>query len=345
MTIGFHDNNHNNKQEKQLMTTKALRHTALISAALFMSAASAQAQTLRLNHNNPEDHPTHVSMQYMSERLSELTDGELNIRIYANAQLGSQRESMELVQNCTLDMARSNTAELEAFEPMYSAMNLPFIFESEEHFEQVINGDIGQDILNASRDKGFIGVAFLTEGARSFYGDRAIHSPSDLEGLNVRVQPSPSAIRMVELLGGSPTPIDWGELYSALQQGVVEMAENNPTALTNARHGEVVSHFSLDEHTIIPSVVVISSCAWDRMSEDQQAAMRQAASEAQAFHSESWNKAAMAALETAETEMGVEINEVDKAPFIEAVMPMHDEVANQSAELADLISRIKAEAI
>lgn len=324
------------------MTIRDFLSPAIIGTALLSATTLVQAETLRLNHNNPENHPTHISMEYMGERLSELTNGELDIRVYANAQLGSQRESMELVQNCTLDMARSNTAELEAFEPMYSAVNLPFIFESEDHFEQVINGEIGQDILGASRDNGFLGIAFLTEGARSFYGDRAIHSPADLEGVNVRVQPSPSAIRMVELLGGSPTPIAWGELYSALQQGVVEMAENNPTALTNARHGEVVSHFSLNEHTIIPSVVVISECAWDNMTADQQQAMRQAASEAQAFHSESWNKIALAALETAETEMGVEINEVDKKPFIDAVMPMHDEVANQSEELADLISRIKA---
>ncbi|MDQ7733283.1 TRAP transporter substrate-binding protein [Halomonas sp. SpR1] len=326
------------------MTIRNFLSPAIMGTALISATTLVHADTLRLNHNNPEDHPTHVSMQYMGERLTELTNGELNIRVFANAQLGTQRESMELVQNCILDMARSNTAELEAFEPMYSAMNLPFIFESEEHFERVINGDIGQDILTSSKGKGFLGVAFLTEGARSFYGDRAVYSPEDLSGINVRVQPSPSAIRMVELLGGNPTPIDWGELYSALQQGVVEMAENNPTALTNARHGEVVSHFSLNEHTIIPSVVVISECAWNKMTEDQQQALQQAASEAQAFHSESWNKIAREALETAETEMGVEINEVDKAPFIEAVMPMHDEVANQSAELADLISRIKAEA-
>lgn len=326
------------------MTIRTLQGPALMGAALLSITALVQAETLRLNHNNPEDHPTHISMEYMGERLSELTNGELNIRVYANAQLGSQRESMELVESGILDMARSNTAELEAFAPLYSVMNLPFIFESEAHFDSVINGEIGQEILEASSDRGFRGIAFLTEGARSFYGDRPIHSPADLEGLNVRVQPSPSAIRMVELLGGNPTPIDWGELYSALQQGVVSMAENNPTALTNARHGEVVSNFSLNEHTIIPSVVVISNVAWNGMSEEHQAAMRQAASEAQAFHSESWNETAMAALATGESEMGVEINEVDKAPFIEAVMPMHDELANQSEELADLIRRIKAEA-
>lgn len=323
--------------------TRLTRTLALATAASIGIAATAQAQTLlRLNHNNPEDHPTHISMEFMGERFSELTDGAYRIQVFPNAQLGTQRESMELVENCALEMARSNASELEAFEPMYSAINLPFIFQSEAHFNAVINGEIGQRILDASADKGFLGVAFLTEGARSFYGDRPINSPADLAGVNVRVQPSPSAIRMVELLGGNATPIDWGELYSALQQGVVNMAENNPTALTNARHGEVASYFSLNEHTIIPSVVVISSCAWNDMSPEHQQALRTAALEAQSYHSESWNAIADAALETAQAEMGVTINTVDKAPFIEAVMPMHDEVAEQSPELAQLIADIKA---
>ncbi|WP_199223300.1 TRAP transporter substrate-binding protein [Oricola cellulosilytica] len=310
---------------------------------LAASTALTQAETvLRLSHNNPADHPTHISMEFMGKRLSDLTGGELSIQVFPNAELGNQRESMELVQNCALEMARSNASELEAFEPAYSAMNLPYIFKSEEHFNKVVSGEVGQKILNASADNGFLGVAFLTEGARSFYGNKPIHSPDDLKGVKVRVQPSPSAIRMVELLGGSPTPIDWGELYSALQQGVVDAAENNPTALTNARHGEVAKFFSLDEHTMIPSVVVISKCTWDGMTPDQQAAMRQAASEAQEFHRQNWNKTADAAIKQAETEMEVNVNTVEKAPFISAVQPMYAEVAAKSPLVAELISEIQA---
>ena len=316
--------------------------TLFATTALVAMSTAASAETLRLNHNNPPDHPTHISMQFMADRVSELTDGELKIQIFPNAQLGTQRESMELLQNCSLDMARSNASELEAFEESYAAMNLPYVFDSEEHFQQVIAGDIGQDILAASEDNGFRGVAFLTEGARSFYGQKPILSPSDLEGVKVRVQPSPSAIRMVELLGGNPTPISWGELYSALQQGVVDAAENNPTALTTARHGEVVSDFSLDEHTIIPSVVVISNCAWEDMGAEKQEALMQAAAEMQERHNKTWGEAASAAIEQAQSELGVEIHEVDKAPFVEAVQPMYDEVASQSEVVADLIERIRA---
>ncbi|WP_108261988.1 TRAP transporter substrate-binding protein [Mangrovicoccus ximenensis] len=323
---------------------KTVLTTALASTALVLAAASADARMLRLNHNNPPDHPVHVAMQQMADRVEELTGGDIRIQIFPNGQLGTQRESMELVQNCALDMARSNASELEAFEESYSALNLPYIFQSEDHFNKVITGDIGADILAASADKGFRGVAFYTEGARSFYGDKPILSPADLEGVKVRVQPSPSAIRMVELLGGNPTPISWGELYSALQQGVVDAAENNPTALTTARHGEVAKHFSLDEHTIIPSVVVISTCAWDGMTPEQQEALQTAALESMADQREAWNIASDAAIEEAKAEMGVEVHEVDKTAFAEAVAPMIEETAARSDNLRSLIERIQAAA-
>ncbi|TNB46454.1 TRAP transporter substrate-binding protein [Martelella lutilitoris] len=305
-------------------------------------AATAEARTLRLNHNNPPDHPLHISMEFMGDRLSELTDGAWDIQVFPNGQLGNQRESMELVQSCVLDMAKSNASELEAFEPTYSALNLPYLFLSEDHQFDVLTGEIGQEILDASHDKGFQGVAFLIEGARSFYGNKPINTPADLQGMKIRVQPSPSAIRMVELLGGSPTPLAYGELYSALQQGVVDGAENNPTALTTVRHGEVADYFSLDEHTMIPSVVVISNCAWDAMSDDDKAAFRQAAQEAMQFHREQWDAIVSTTMGEIE-EMGVTVNTVDKAPFIEAVQPMYDEVKGNSPAVADLVDRIQAE--
>lgn len=317
---------------------------ALAAAGILAFGVAAEAKTLRLNHNNPEDHPLHKSMEFMADRLSELTNGDLKIRIYANAQLGTQRESMELMQNGSLDMARSNASELEAFEESYGALNLPYIFTSADHYFDVLSSDIGDDILAASEDKGFIGLTYYIEGARSFYANKEIRSPADLKGMKIRVQPSPSAIRMVELLGGNPTPIAWGELYSALQQGVVDGAENNPMALTSARHGEVSKVYSDDGHTMIPSVVMISTKTWGELSGDQQAALRQAAKESMQFHREQWDAMSAAAVEQAKTELGVKFIEVEKGPFIEAVLPMHEEAAEKSAVVADLIDRIKAKA-
>ncbi|WP_319411851.1 TRAP transporter substrate-binding protein [uncultured Cohaesibacter sp.] len=316
--------------------------SAVAGAALALTATAASAVTLKISHNNPEDHPLHKSMSFFADRVKELTNGEVKIRIYANAQLGTQRESMELVQNGTLAMAKSNASELEAFEESYSALNLPYLFTSEDHFFNALGGEIGDDILMSSKDKGFIGLTYYYEGARSFYANKAINKPSDLNGMKIRVQPSPSAIRMVELLGGNPTPIAWGELYSALKQGVVDGAENNPTAMTTARHGEVSKVFSLDEHTMIPSVLVMSTKKWDKLTPDQQKAVQQAAHESMDFHRKLWGEIVSTEIEKAKSELGVEFVEVDKTPFVEAVMPMHEELAAKSERLADLIERIKA---
>lgn len=319
----------------------ALKSLAL-ATTLLAGATVADAKTLRLNHNNPPDHPLHIAMEKMADRVEELTNGDIKIRIYANAQLGTQRESMELVQNCSLDMARSNTSELEAFDPDYAAFNLPFLFESEEHFWSVINGEIGDEVLENSTQYGFRGISFLTEGSRSFYANKPILSPADLAGMKIRVQPSPSAIRMVELLGASPTPISWGELYSALQQGVVDGAENNPTALTTGRHGEVVKHFSLDEHTMVPAVVVISTCAWDAMSDSEKEALTTAAKESMAFQRDQWQGIVDATFAQAEAELGVTVHsDVDKAAFAAAVAPMIDEAKASSERLNDLVTRIQ----
>jgi len=248
------------------------------------------------------------------------------------------------MQNGALDMARSNASELEAFEESYGALNLPYIFVNADHYYDVLSGDIGADILAASEDKGFIGLAYYIEGARSFYANKPIHSPADLAGMKIRVQPSPSAIRMVELLGANPTPIAWGELYSALQQGVVDGAENNPMALTSARHGEVSKFYSDDGHTMIPSVVMISSKTWGDLSDAHKQAIRTAAKESMDFHREQWDAMSAEAVETAKSELGVEFIEVEKGPFIEAVLPMHEEAAQKSPVVADLIKRIKAAA-
>lgn len=322
----------------------ATRLTCGSALALVAMTALAEARTLRLNHNNPEDHPVHLSMQRMADEVEEATGGSVKIRIYANGQLGSQRESTEQVQNCSLDMARSNAAELEAFVPSYAVFNLPYMFASEEHFDQVIAGDLGRQILDSGIEQGIRGLAYYTEGARSFYANKPILSPDDLKGVKMRVQPSPSAVRMIELLGGNPTPIGWGELYSALQQGVVDGAENNPTALTTARHGEVAKHFSMDEHTLIPSVVFMSNCAWEELTPDEQTALTTAARNSMMSHGEQWKIASDKAIQDAQSEMGVEIHQVDKAPFIEAVQPMYDEAASANPEIGTLIEQIRASA-
>ncbi|GLO62664.1 C4-dicarboxylate ABC transporter substrate-binding protein [Vibrio sp. MACH09] len=299
------------------------------------------ATTLKLSHNQDRTHPVHKSMQYMADEVKKLTDGEVKIRIYPNGQLGTQRESMELMQNGALDMAKSNASEMESFEPAYGAFNIPYIFRDRDHYYRVLKGDVGEKILSASYDKGFVGLTYYDGGSRSFYANKAINTPADLKGMKIRVQPSPAAVNMIKLMGGSPTPLAYGELYTALQQGVVDGAENNPTALTNSRHGEVAKVYSLDEHTMIPDVLVISSKVWDKLSSDEQKALKKAAKDSMMYHKTLWSEMTNAALEKAKSSLGVKVVSVEKQPFVDAVKPMHDE-ALKNADIAEYVKGIDA---
>ncbi|KEZ16786.1 hypothetical protein HS327_02071 [Glaesserella parasuis] len=297
--------------------------SALLASTISFSALAKT--TLKLSHNNDKTHPVHISMQNMADEVKKLTNGEVIIRIYPNSQLGTQRESMELMQSGSLDMAKSNASELEAFEPSYGAFNVPYLFKDSDHYYRVLqNPEIGEKILESSKGKGFIGLTYYDAGSRSFYAAKPIKTPEDLKGLKVRVQPSPSALEMVKLLGASPTPLAFGELYTALQQGVVDAAENNPTALTLMRHGEVSKFYSEDEHTIIPDVLLISEKSWAKLTADQQKIVKQAALNSMMSHKDLWIKMTNEEVKKAKETMGVEFIPVDKQPFVNAVKPMHD---------------------
>ncbi|NOI24641.1 TRAP transporter substrate-binding protein [Vibrio mediterranei] len=320
--------------------------TTFVTCALAASTSftASAVTTLKLSHNQDRNHPVHKSMQYMADEVKELTDGEVRIRIYPNGQLGTQRESMELLQNGALDIAKSNASEMEAFEPAYGAFNIPYIFRDRDHYYRVMQGEVGEKILDSSHDKGFVGLTYYDAGARSFYASKAIKTPGDLSGMKIRVQPSPTAVEMIKLMGGSPTPLSYGELYTAMQQGVVDGAENNPTALTTARHGEVAKVFSQDEHTMIPDVLVISSKVWDKLPKDQQEALKKAAKDSMMYHKDLWTKMTNEAIEKAKDSMGVEFVTVEKQPFVDAVKPMHDAALNNPA-IADYVRDIDALAV
>lgn len=301
----------------------ALAISGLLAASMSFSVAAKT--TLKLSHNNDKTHPVHISMQNMADEVKQLTNGEVVIRIYPNSQLGTQRESMELIQSGSLDMAKSNAAELEAFQPVYGTFNVPYLFKNTDHYyKALLDPEIGGKILASTQGKGFIGLTYYDAGSRSFYAKKPIKSPADLKGLKVRVQPSPSALEMMKLMGASATPLAFGELYTALQQGVVDAAENNPTALTLMRHGEVSKFFSEDEHTIIPDVLLISEKSWAKLTPEQQKAVKQAAEHSMMTHKDLWVKMTNEEIKKAKETMGVEFVKVDKQPFIDAVKPMHD---------------------
>ncbi len=171
--------------------------SSIVATAVLACSASVSAATLKLSHNHDRNHPVHEAMQFMAKRAKELSGGSLKVRIYPDATLGTQRESTELLQIGALDMVKSNASELESFESTYSAFNMPYLFRDRDHFYQVTMGGIGEKILASSEDKGFIGLTYYDAGSRNFYADKPIQTPADLKGMKVRVQPSPTAVRVL----------------------------------------------------------------------------------------------------------------------------------------------------
>lgn len=314
-----------------------------LAAAGLVVSGGASAKTLKVGHVLAGDHPVHKGLEFMAKQVAEKTGGKLTLRIYPNGQLGSQREALELMQNGLMDMTMTNVSTMENFSPLYGVLTLPYVFRDRDHAWKVLSGKVGKEILDSSSRNGLKGLTWFDNGTRSFYCHKPINTPNDLQGLKIRVQASPTTVEMIKRLGGSPTPIPWGELYTALQQNVVDCAESNITALTLARHGEIMKFFSYNEHTQVPDVLVASSKVFDKLSPEFQKALTEAADETMKYFWDLWGQELKKAEKQAVTELGVKINYPDKKPFIDLVKPMHEEAAKKSPEIAKLLAEIAAE--
>lgn len=322
-----------------------------LSALLLIGSCSTGEQTseeeierqlFRLGHSLNTDHPVHKGMVRMAELVEEKSDGKMEVRIYPNEQLGTERETLELLQIGSLDFTKVSSAVMESFSPTFRVFGIPFMFEDIDHMHRVLDGDIGREILDAAEPYRIVGLAYYDAGMRSFYtNNRPILHPDDLQGMSIRVQESPMAMRTVQTLGGSPTPISWGELYTALQQGVVDGAENNPPSLETSRHYEVTDYYSLNEHTAVPDIFLMSLNTWQQLTEAEQEIIKEASLESVEYQRELWAEAEESAFETFE-EAGVEIHHPDKEPFMEAVEPYYDWVETRFPDLYEIMQEIRA---
>ncbi len=297
---------------------------------------------LRLGHGLDSTHPVHKGMVVMAELVEEKSEGQMRVTIYPNEQLGTERETLELLQIGSLDITKVSTAMMESFTPVYSIFSVPFLFVNIDHLHAVMDGPIGQRLLDATKPYRIVGLCYYDAGSRSFYTtDQPIHTPGDLQGLSIRVMESPSAIRMINTLGGSATPISWGELYTALQQGVVDGAENNPPSFYLSRHYEVSSYYSLNEHTSIPDILLIAEHTWENvLNEEQRKIVREAALESVPHQRVFWNEASEEALRAVE-EAGIEIIYPDREPFMEASQPFYDRLERERPEIHELVLEIQ----
>lgn len=319
--------------------------SAVLCMVLLLGVSSCgkinDSRAIKLAHSLDMTHSVHIAMEYMAEKVAEKSNGKLTIDIYPGGQLGSEREALELLQIGSIGMTKVSAATMENFAPAFKVFSLPYIFKDKEHLFRIIDGDIGTELLSKGEEFWLHGLTYYDAGSRSFYTvKKPVNDPTDLRGMKIRVLASNTAVNMIQAFGGSATPISWGELYTALQQGVVDGAENNPPSFYLSRHYEVAKNYTLDEHTMIPDVLLISSHIWKDLSSQEKQWIQEAADESAIYQRELWAEAEADALEAVK-KAGVEIIIPDKKSFADKVEPMYENYKSEP-KIHALIEQIQA---
>lgn len=306
------------------------------------SALAAQAQqiTLRSADIHPDGYPTVDAVKYMGKLVSERTSGRINIQVMNNSVLGSEKDTIEQTRFGVIDINRVNAAPFNNLVKETVVLGMPFLFRSTEHMHKTVDGPIGDEILKAFEPHGLVGLAYYDSGARSFYTTKKpIQKLSDLKGLKIRVQQSDLWIAMMQAFGANPTPMPMGEVYSSLETGVVDGAENNWPSYESARHYEVAKNYTLTEHSLNPEILVMSKISWDKLKPEDQKIIRAAAKESVAKMRELWSAREKVSEEKVRA-AGVNVVKVDKAEFSAAMKPVYDKFVTD-AKLKDLLTRIQ----
>ena len=295
---------------------------------------------LRLAHNLAEDHAVHIAMTAWAEAVKEKSNGSISIQIFPNGTLGSETDCITIMRAGGLDMTKVSAATLGNFENDWNALSVPYVFNDKEHYYNVMDGEIAQDMYMLTEDSGFIGLTWLDSGSRSFYTAKTpVRTPADLKGLKIRTMDSQMAIDMMNALGGSATVMGYSEIYTGMQQGNVDGAENNVTALRD--HSDVTQYYCFDEHTRIPDIIVISTTAWNAMSDNQRQIMRETAADMTDQYKQAWADFEYEVLEMAQNNNVELIRDVDMSAFQEACQPIYEKLKTSDPAVYSFVERIQ----
>jgi tripartite ATP-independent transporter DctP family solute receptor len=317
-----------------------LSAAGLLAASLISATASAQT-VLRSSDTHPDGYPTVEAVKYFGQLVEERTEGRYKVEVYHSAQLGQEADTIEQVRSGVIDLNRVSMAPWNSLVPVTLIPSLPYLFRSPEHARNVMAGPIGDEIAAGFEEHGVVVLAYYDGGARSFYNSqKPVNSVEDLAGLKFRVIQSDVFVDMVAALGASATPMPYGEVYSSIETGVIDGAENNFPSYESAKHFEVAQHYSLDEHTIVPEVFVMSKVAWDALTPEDQQIFKQAARESMEKQWELWDARVEESRGIVEA-AGSQITTPEKQPFIDAMAPVYEKYVN-TPELQDLVERIRA---
>ena len=324
---------------------KHLRHlvgaASMLIVAVLCGPLAAQGIVLKAADTHADGYPTVEAVEHVGELLSDWTNGRIQVKMFAGRQLGEEKDTIEQTITGAIELNRVNLAPLNGIIPETAIPALPYIFRSIDHMHKVMDGEIGAEILASMEKHGLVGLAFYDSGARSFYNSqRPINSPADMKGMKIRVQNSDLFVATMEALGANATPMEFGQVYEALKTGVIDGAENNWPSYESTRHFEVANHYTLDQHSLSPEVLVISKIAWDKLSATDKQLVRKAAALSVPVMRELWNARVVSSKEKVIANGNMVIDSVDKQPFIDAMKPVYERFAGTDA-LQALVTRIQ----
>jgi tripartite ATP-independent transporter DctP family solute receptor len=314
-----------------------------LAGGLSFNAGAQTKAVFKASDVQPPGYPTVAATENLGKKLSEATQGRLSIQMYPSMQLGGEKETIEQTQIGAIQLLRVSVGSLGPIVDDINVINMPFLFKNTAHADKMMDGPIGQELLDkitASPNANLVALCWMDSGARSLYNTKhPIKSIEDIKGLKFRVIGNPIFIDMMNALGGNGVAMGYDQVFSALQTGVIDGAENNLPSYVFSNHYTAAKYVTLTEHLIIPEMLVFSKRTWNTLSADDQNLIKKFAREAQLEERELWNQYEQKALEKAKA-AGSQIVEIaDKTPFQNAVKPVWDKYG---PKYQDMIKRIQA---
>ena len=319
----------------------------LLAAAMAVSLTACGSLTdgkriIRISHAQSETHPEHLGLLAFKEYVEERLGDKYEVQIFPNEILGSAQKAIELTQTGAIDFVVAGTANLETFADVYEIFSMPYLFDSEDVYKTVMeDSDYMEQVYESTDEAGFRVVTWYNAGTRNFYAKTPIRTPEDLKGKKIRVQQSPASVSMVNSFGAAAAPMGFGEVYTAIQQGVIDGAENNELALTNNKHGEVAKYYSYNKHQMVPDMLVANLKFLEGLSPEEYQIFKDAAALSTEVEMKEWDKSIEEAKKIASEDMGVEFIDVDVDAFKEKVLPLHEKMLNDNPKIRSFYEYIQ----
>lgn len=304
--------------------------------------AGGGKRIVRIALGQSETHPQYLGLVAFQEYVEERLGDRFQVQIFPNEILGSAQKAIELTQTGAIDFVVAGTANLETFADVYEVFSMPYLFDSMEAYHRVMeNRDYMEQVYASTEEAGFEVLTWYNAGTRNFYAKKPIRKPEDLKGMKIRVQQSPASVKMMQAFGAAASPMSFGEVYTAIQQGVIDGAENNELALTNNKHGEVAKYYTYNMHQMVPDMLVGNVRFLDGLSEEERRVFEEAALISTEVELEEWDKQVEEARKKARDEMGVEFIETDVESFKSRVLPLHREMLSKNPDIVEIYEYIQ----